>query len=223
MSVLAEPWMDDLEEHVSAAATRVAERLRARGRSRRIAALAVAVILIVGSAALAETTPFHPIASFRGLFAAQRQTTPSDALRPVLLQQLRRFPVAGLKLDQTRLMATLPGGGQLYAAPRTDGNLCLILAIGPDSEGATACGPPLGARIPITFLTTGGSNLPTLITGLARDDVRTVSFTAYGLTHVMRVRHNAFWYSATWGPPSPFSFTVEFTDGTTVVYPRRTR
>ena len=215
MTALAEPWMENLETHVAAAATRVTARLRARRRSRRIATLAVTAILIVGGGALAETTPFHPIAAYRGLFGAQRAALPDDAIPSRVLEQLQHAHLAGVRLDQTRLVARFPGDARLYAAPGRSGLCFVYLEV--DTGGAVV-GCRLGnltSGMPISFLTGRG-----LVTGLARDDVRSLSFTVAGVTRTVAVHHNAFWYRDPSGGQPPRSFVVHFRDGRSTRYPR---
>ncbi len=220
MNALAEPWMEDLETHVAAAATRVTARLRARRRSRRIATLAVTAILIVGGGALAETTPFHPIAAYRGLFGAQRAALPDDAIPSRVLEQLQHAHLASVRLDQTRLVARFPGDARLYAAPGRSGLCFVYLEV--DTGGAVV-GCRLGnltSGMPISFLTERGAGHPTVVTGLARDDVRSLSFTVAGVTRTVAVHHNAFWYRDPSGGQPPRSFVVHFRDGRSTRYPR---
>jgi hypothetical protein len=220
MTAHAEPWMGDLEDHLSVAATLVAGRLRKRRRSRQVAALAIAATLVVGGAALAQTTPFHPIASFQNLIGAQRATTPNDALPPALRKRFASMNVSGIHLDQFRLMARRPDGKRIYAAPRDDGSLCLIVALGA-SGGAVGCGPKLGRTVPLTaIIATGFAGAGAVLAGLARDDVRAVVITAQGVPVRIPVSNNAFFYVG-----APFTglenhFIAELRDGSAVAYPR---
>lgn len=220
MNALAEPWMDDLEAQVSATAARVTMRLGARRRSRRIAVLAAAATLVVGGAALAQTTPFHPLASFQNLVGAQRATTPADALPPALRKQFDRAIVGGVDLDTFRLMATFDGN-RIYAAPRKGGSLCLILALGKQG-GVTACGPRLGPTIPLTaVLTRTHPGAGSVLAGLARDDVRSILITVGGVPRRISVRNNAFLYEAAPFTTIKYSFVAELRDGSAVTYPAR--
>lgn len=220
MSALAEPWMDDLETQLSAAAGRVSAQLRRRRRSRRVAGLAIAAVLLVGGGALAATTPFHPLASFEGLIGAQREGTAGDVLPADVRQSFAQSPIKeGVDLDQARLIATFPDGARVYAAPRDNGDLCFVYVEGGSGGGALSCGPNLSSSVPITFIIETGVNHPTVVTGLVRDDVRAVSFEIGGELQTVPVKDNAFWYSDAAGRAYSPSFTVEFEDGSTAAYP----
>ena len=223
MTALAEPWMDDLEAGLALAAGRVSTRLRARRRSARIAAAAVAATLLVGGAAIAETTPFHPLASFQGLLGAQHRVGPGDAIFPPLRGQYADQPSAFSAIGQARLMGTLPGGSRLYAFPGRRGSLCMMYREGFDPTGVILCRPNLTSSIPIAPLTSVGRGRATVVTGLARDDVRSISFRIRGVLETVPVTANVFWFSDASGPPAPRVFTVHFADGTSAVYPRSSR
>jgi hypothetical protein len=220
MSALAEPWMDDLEAQLSVAAGRASGGLRMRRRSRRIAALAIAAVLVVGGGALAETTPFHPLASFQGLLSAQRETNAGDVIFPPLRATMTGQPRAFYAIDRARLIATLPGGSRLYAFPGRGGSLCLMYREPFEPQGVIECRPNLAQSIPITALTETGPNQATVVTGLARDDVRAVSFSIGGRTRTVPVHANAFWFRDAAGSAAPRSYVVHFTDGSSAVYPR---
>jgi hypothetical protein len=220
MSALAEPWMDDLETQLSAAAVRTTRRLGARRRSRRITGLAVAVALVAGSAALAQTTPFHPLASFQGLLGAQRATTGDDAIFPPLRATMQGRPGALYAIDRARLMATMPGGSRLWAFPGRAGTLCIMYREAFDTQAVIACRPDLAHSVPIAPLTISGRDRATVVTGLARDDVRAVSFMLGGVTRTVAVRANTFWFSDPAAPRAPRSYVVHFADGSSAVYPR---
>ncbi|HEY3613664.1 MAG TPA: hypothetical protein VGK92_08165 [Gaiellales bacterium] len=222
MNALAEPWMDDLEAGLGLAATRVSTRLRARRRSARIATAAMLATLVVGGGALAETTPFHPLASFRGLLGAQRPLEPGDAVFPPLRGRFTDQP-AFAAIDHARLLATLPGGSRLYAFPGRKGRLCLLYREGFDPTGVIACRPSLTSSIPIAPLTSVGRGRATVVVGVARDDVRSLSFRVRGVLQTVPVDGNVFWFSDASGPPAPRAFTAHFADGTSAVYPRSAR
>jgi hypothetical protein len=223
MTALAEAWMDDLETHLSAAAGRVSGHLRARRRSRRTAALALAVVLLVGGGALAETTPFHPLASFQGLLGAQRETNAGDAIFPPLRASMTGQPGALYAIDHARLIATLPGGSRLYVFPGRAGSLCVMYREAFESQGVIACRPNLAHSVAIAPLTESGPGRSTVVTGLARDDVRAVSFRVGGRMRTAVVQTNAFWFSDDSGSPPPRSFVVHFANGSSAVYPRHPR
>ena len=222
MSALAEPWMDDLEAGVGVAARRVSARLSARRRRRRLATTALAATLLVGGGALAETTPFHPLAAFQGMFSAQRPLEPGDAIFPPLRGRFTDQP-AYAAIDHARLLSTLPGGSRIYAFPGRKGSLCLLYREGFASTGVLACRPSLATSIPIAPLTSVARGRPTVVVGVARDDVRSLSFRVRGALRTVPVTENVFWFSDASGPPAPRSFTVHFTDGTSAVYPRSAR
>jgi hypothetical protein len=219
MSALTEPWMDDLDVQLSAAAVRVTTRLSARRRSRRIAGLAVAIALVLGTAALAET-PFHPIASFQGLVGAQRPTNAGDGIFPPVRATMQGQPGALYAIGQARLMAVLPGGARLYAFPGRAGSLCLMYREPFDAAAVIGCRPDLAHSVPIAPFTLSGRDRATVVTGLARDDVRAISFTVGGATRTVAVHANTFWFSDPAAPQAPRSFVVHFADGSSAVYPR---
>lgn len=199
-------------ERALAAAARTAKR-----RSRSITILALVVILPVAGDALAETTAFHPLPAFRELLSAQRAATPADVLSPSTLSRLEQAQIADVELDQTRLVATFPGHARLYAAPGRAGKLCYVYV---ESNGSLiSCGPNLTVGLPITFMTEHGSGRPTLVTGLARDDVLSLSFSIGGVTRTVAVQHNAFWYRNPSGGWPPRSFLIHFRDGHSARYP----
>jgi hypothetical protein len=223
MSALAEPWMEALEAELDVAAERTTRLHRARRRGGRMGASALATVLLIGGVALAQTTPFHPLASFEGLLSAQRATTPGDAVPASVRMQFGRSHIAGLQIDQTRLMETFPDNGRLYAAPTDKGLLCLVLIVSPGNGAGAACGPQLSARIPIsaiTFQADSGSRI--LIAVVARDDVKSVSFRMGGALRTVQVKGNAFWYRGS--PGTSFavarSYIVHLDDGRSVRYPR---
>jgi hypothetical protein len=222
MSASAEPWMDDLEAGLAVAAGRVSTRLRVRRRSRRIASVALAVTLVIGGGALAETTPFHPLAPFQGLLRAQRPLEPSDAIFPPLRGQFADRP-AYAAIDHARLVGTLPGGSRLYAFPGRTGSLCLMYREGFASTGVILCRPSLTSSIPIAPLTSVGRGRPTIVTGVARDDVVSISFRVRGVLQTVPVSDNVFWFSDASDPPAPRVFTAHFRDGTSAVYARSAR
>jgi hypothetical protein len=107
----------------------------------------------------------------------------------------------------------------MYAAPGRAG-LCYVYI---EVDGGAVVGCRLGgltSGMPISFLTEGGTGYPTVVTGLARDDVRSLSFTVGGVTRTVEVRHNAFWYRDASGGTPPRSFIVHFRDGRSTRYPR---
>jgi hypothetical protein len=215
MSALTERWMDELEPQFARAATRVGERLRTRRRTHRIAAAAVATILLLTGAALAEQ--FDPIASFKDLLSAQRAVTPADALPADLRTSLERLNEHGpdhFALDQARLLAQLPDGGRLYAIPSAGGDLCLLA-----STGGMACGPPISADVPLMWMASSKTNHDTLVVGLVRDDVRAVAITMGGLTETVPVHDNTFWYQESSAAIVPTLFVAELADGSTVEIP----
>ena len=219
MSALAEPWMDELEARLGVAARRVSARLSARRRRRRLAATALAATLLVGGAALAETTPFHPLAAFQGIVGAQRGVRPDDRVPAAFRAQFAHH-IGGLELDQFRLMAKLPGERRMSAAPGRGGTLCLIVTLSADS-GVSACGPRLGPAVPLTAtISTAHEGAGPILAGLARDDVRAILFTAGGVPLRIPVRNNAFFYEGRPFTGIKFAFVAELRDGGAVAYPR---
>jgi hypothetical protein len=215
MSTLAEPWMDDLERELSVAATRVSTRLRARRRSQRIAGVAIAAVLLLTGAAVAGSV--GALGSFRDMLGAQRDATPAD----VLPADLRAYLVASNKagpmhilIDEARLLAALPDGGHLYAVPAAGDDLCLLT-----TNGGMACGPRVGPDVPLIWMAGGLTDQDTLVTGLARDDVRAVEITIGGKTETVPVTDNTFWYREASGSKVPTSFVADLADGSKVEVP----
>jgi hypothetical protein len=215
MSTLAEPWMDDLEVELAVAATRTSARLGARRRTHRIAGVALAAILLLTGAAVAES--LDPLGSFRDMLGAQREATPSDVLPADVRKVLERSNDVGpmhVAIDQARLLASLPDGSQLYAVPSSGDDVCLVVG-----NGGMACGPRVGPDVPIMWLASSTTGQDTLVAGLARDDVRAVEITIGGKTETVPVRDNTFWYREPSGWKVPTSFVAELADGSTVELP----
>jgi Sigma-70 region 2 len=97
--------------------------------------------------------------------------------------------------------------------------LCVLLDREYACGGALTCGPNLSKSVPITFMIESGPGHPTVVTGLARDDVRAVAFEVGGELQTVPVKDNAFWYRDPAGRAYSPSFTVEFADGITAAYP----
>ena len=214
MSTLAEPWMDDLEGRLAVAAGRVTTSRRAPRRARRAAAAALFAVLFVCGAALAES--YNPLVAFQNLLGAQRAQTPGDMTPSVraMLEQADPKGALRLEIDQTRLLQVVPDAASIYDVPTGDGNLCLF-----SSGGGMACGPKLGSSVPIRWMASSVSGQDTLVTGLARDDVRSVSITIGGETKTVAVRDNTFWLREASGWKVPSAFVVTLADGTSVAYP----
>jgi hypothetical protein len=197
MSTLAEPWMDDLEARLSTAAGRVTERLGARRRTRRVAGIALAIALVLGSVALAQTTSFRPIESFQGLLDAQREKTPADAIPSAVRRQFARARIYGLQIDETRLMGTFAAGdARLYAAATRAGKLCLVLVL-QGRNGVLTCGGTLGPRVPLmAVMIEARPGTGPVFAGVARDDVRALVLTSGGKKRTVPVQNGAFFYAA---------------------------
>jgi hypothetical protein len=187
--------MDDLETQLSAAAARFTERLATRRRSRRIVGIAAAIALVLGSAAIAQTTTFHPIGSFQGLLGAQRESTRADALPAAVRRKFARARIDGLQIDESRLMATFEGDVRLYAVPtRVADKLCLLLVLNAQ-DGAMTCGGELGPRVPLkALIIVARPGAGPVLAGLARDDVQALMLHAGGVTHTVPVQNGAFFY-----------------------------
>lgn len=183
---------------------------------RSVASLAVVAVMAPAGDALAGTASFHPLPAFRDLHAAQRVGTARDVLPATVLGQLAHSQAAGVRPDQTRLVATFPGHARLYAAAGGAGQLCYVYA---ERNGSlVSCGPHLTIGMPIMFFTEHGSGHPTLVAGLARDDVGSLSFRIGEVTRTIPVRGNAFWYSDPSGGRPPRSFLIHFRDGHSATY-----
>ena len=183
---------------------------------RGLASVALVASLIAAGNAPAETTPFRPLPAFRDLRSAQRAATAGDVLPPTVFSQLANAQTADVQPDQTRLVATFPGHARLYAAAGRAGKLCYVYV---ERNGwLLSCRPDLTSGMPIMFLTEHGSGYPTLVAGLARDDVGSLSFRIGGVTRTIPVRGNAFWYRDASGGRPPRSVLVHFRDGRSATY-----
>jgi len=184
---------------------------------RSVASLALVAIPTLAGDALAGTAPFHPLPAFRELHTAQRAATAGDLMSPTVFGQLEYAQAAGVRPDRTRLVATFPGHARLYAAASGAGKLCYVYV---ERNGSlVGCGPRLMPGMPIMFLTEHGSGHPTLVAGLARDDVGSLSFRIGDAARTIPVRGNAFWYSDPTGGQPPRSFVIHFRDGHSATYP----
>ena len=172
--------------------------LRRARRRRTWLTLAVALglaVLIGGGVAFATR-----IGPFSGISAADRPQRAQDVLDPAVVAQLRADEAPGgdqigtHDIASARLVGTLPSGRHVYVVTTSKGRLCVVVA-----RLAESCGNPLTQTEPLTFTIVdrdGPGGEPAVAYGVARDAVKSVSFTVGGRHETVPVRDNMFAYQA---------------------------
>jgi hypothetical protein len=193
---------------------------RRRRRRKAVAAANAIALVLLTLVGIAAADGFGP---FAGIGAADRATTPGDALDPSLVADIERFnsegpagyPVGKLLPDTARLVSTLPSGKRIYVLTTTTNELCVLIQSvpGSDQDSGTGCGSPLTQAQPTTEESVQpNEQTPPLSFGVARDDVVAVSFTAGGVEKTIPVIDNVWAYEGTSSILE--SLTVHFRDGT---------
>jgi hypothetical protein len=161
--------------------------------------LTLAVVL--GIAALVGGVAFATrIGPFSGISAADHPQRTQDALDPAVVAQLRADEAPGgdqigtRDIESARLVGSLPSGRHVYVVTTSKGRLCVVVA-----RLAESCGDPLTQTEPLTFTivdSDGPGGEPAVAYGVARDGVKSVSFTVGGRHETVPVRGNMFAYQA---------------------------
>jgi hypothetical protein len=194
--------------------------LRRKRRRRTWLTLAVALgIAVLVGGGIAFATRIGP---FSGISAADHPQRAQDVLDPAVVAQLRSDEVPGgdqvgtHDLQSARLVGSLPSGRHVYVVTTSKGRLCVVVA-----RLAESCGNPLTQTEPLTFTVVdrdGPGGEPAVAYGVARDGVKSVSFTVGGRHETVPVRGNWFAYQ----PPAFVrsdgfsSVTVTLADGSTL-------
>jgi hypothetical protein len=172
--------------------------LRRTSARRRWLTLAVALgfaVLVGGGVAFATK-----IGPFSGISAADRPQRAQDVLDPPVVAQLRADEAPGgdqigtRDIQSARLVGSLASGRHVYVVTTSKGRLCVVVA-----RLAESCGNPLTQTEPLTFTVVdrdGPGGEPAVAYGVARDGVKSVSFTVGGRHETVPVRANMFAYQA---------------------------
>jgi hypothetical protein len=201
-------------------AAQVEELSRRYRRRRRWLALAVALglaVLVGGGVAFATK-----IGPFSGISAVDHPQRAQDVLDPAVVAQLRADEAPGgdqigtHDMRSARLVGTLPSARNVYVVATSRERLCVVVA-----RLAESCGDPLTQAEPVTFTVVdrdGPGGEPAVAYGVARDGVKSVSFTVGGRHETVPVRANMFAYQAPLSVTSDsFSaVTVTLADGSTL-------
>lgn len=180
-------------------------------------AVALAVALLIGGGVAFATR----IGPFSGISAADRPQRAQDVLDPAIVAQLREDEAPGgdqigtHEIQSARLVGSLPSGRHVYVVTTSKGRLCVVVA-----RLAESCGDPLTQTEPLTFTIVdrdGPGGEPAVAYGVAKDGVKSVSFTVGGRHEAVPVRDNMFAYET---PPfvasdSFSSVTVTLGNGAT--------
>jgi hypothetical protein len=170
-----------------------------RTRGRRIwltLAVALGLAVLVGGG-VAFATRAGP---FSGISAADRPQRAQDVLDAAVVAQLRADEAPGgdqigtHDIQSARLVGTLPSGRHVYVVTTSKERLCVLVA-----RLAESCGNPLTQREPVTYTIVdadGPGGEPAVAYGVARDGVKSVSFTVGGRHETVPVRRNMFAYQA---------------------------
>ena len=183
-----------------------------------VLAVAGLVAAVIG-AGVAFATGAGP---FPGISAADRPREASDLLDPAVVAQLREDEAPGgdqigaRDVRSARLLGALPSGRRIYVVTTSKGRLCVVVA-----RLAESCGDPLTQSEPATFTVVdadGPGGEAAIAYGVARDGVKSISFTVAGEHVTVPVRRNTFVFQA---PASAARATfstprVILDDGTTV-------
>jgi hypothetical protein len=192
---------------------------RTRGRRTWLTlAVALGVALLVGGGVAFATR----IGPFSGISAADHPQRAQDVPDPAVVAQLRSDEAPGgdqvgtHDLQSARLVGSLPSGRHVYVVTTSRERLCVVVA-----RLAESCGYPLTQMEPLTFTVVdsdGPGGEPAVAYGVARDGVKSVSFTVGGRRETVPVRDNMFAYQ----PPafvrsdSFSSVMVTLADGSTL-------
>jgi hypothetical protein len=190
---------------------------RTRERSWLTLAVALGFALLIGGGVAFATR----IGAFSGISAADRPQQAQDVLDPAVVAQLRADEAPGgdqigtRDIESARLVGSLPSGRRVYVVSTSKGRLCVVVA-----RLAESCGNPLTQTEPLTFTVVdrdGPGGEPALAYGVARDGVKSVSFTVGGRHETVPVRGNWFAYQprASVTSDSFSSVTVTLSDGAT--------
>jgi hypothetical protein len=192
-------------------------RLPARRRWRpwRFAWAAAALVLVFVGAAYAAG--FNP---FAGISAANRPSTPSDALPPSLTAHIaefssgmERYGHGRLLPDTARFITQVPSGMRFYTIATSAGGLCLATVRSHGGNGLE-CGDSLSKSRPITIASERTNRAtPPVSYGLAMDGVTAVSFKAHGHQTTVAAKDNVWAYEGQNGALR--SITVHWENGST--------
>ena len=170
---------------------------RTRARRRRwTLAVALGIAALVGGGVAFATR----IGPFSGISAAGHPQRAHDVLDPAVVAQLRADEAPGgdqigtRDIESARLVGSLPSGRHVYVVTTSKGRLCVVVA-----RLAESCGYPLTQTEPLTFTSVdsdGPGGEPAVAYGVARDGVKSVSFTVGGRHETVPVRGNMFAYQA---------------------------
>ena len=191
-----------------------------RSRRRRMwlmLAVALGLVVLVGGGVAFATR----IGPFSGISAADHPQRTQDVLNPAVVAQLRTDEAPGgdqigtHDLRSARLVGSLPSGRRVYVVTTSKGRLCVVVA-----RLAESCGNPLAQTEPVTVTivdSDGPGGEPAVAYGVARDGVKSISFTVGGRRESVTVRNNMFAYQ----PPASVtsdsfsSVTVTLENGAT--------
>jgi hypothetical protein len=158
--------------------------------------VALAIAVLVGGGVAFATR----IGPFSGISAADHPPRAQDVLDPAVMAQLRADEAPGgdqigtRNIDSARLVGSLASGRLVYVVTTSKGRLCVVVA-----RLAESCGNPLTQTEPLTFTivdSDGPGGEPAVAYGVARDGVKSVSFTVGGRHETVPVRGNMFAYQA---------------------------
>jgi hypothetical protein len=191
---------------------------RTRGRRKWLTlAIALGLAALVGGGVAFATR----IGPFSGISAADHPRRTQDVLDPAVVAQLRADEAPGgdqigtRDVTSARLVGSLPSGRHVYVVTTSKGRLCVVVA-----RLAESCGSPLTQTEPVTFTVVdrdGPGGEPAVAYGVARDGVKSVSFTVGGRRETVPVRANMFAYQgpAFVGSDSFSTVTVTLENGAT--------
>lgn len=157
-------------------------------------AVALGVALLVGGGVAFATR----IGPFSGISAADHSQRAQDVLDPAVVAELRADEAPGgdqvgtRDIQSARLVGSLPSGRHVYVVTTSKARLCVVVA-----RLAESCGNPLTQTEPLTFTVVdsdGPGGEPAVAYGVARDGVKSVSFTVGGRHETVPVRSNMFAY-----------------------------
>jgi hypothetical protein len=199
------------------------EPAKRRTRKRRIripvVALAAAVFVVGGAALAGGVNPFA------GIGAADHPRGTRDIPDPTVERIVRLVngaaaamaahggrPTLRLIPGSARLIRTLPAAGRVYVLASTSGSLCVVFEH-ESHDNELNCGAPLGGGRPTTVSESSiDPGVPPIVSGVAQNDVVSVSFMASGRKTTVPVVDNVWVYE---GKNSALaSLTVHFRNGT---------
>lgn len=159
-------------------------------------AVALGVALLIGGGVSFATR----IGPFSGISSTDHPQRAQDVLDPAVVAQLRADEAPGgdqigtRDIESARLVGSLPTGRHVYVVTTSKGRLCVVVA-----RLAESCGNPLTQPEPLTFTIVdrdGPGGEPAVAYGVAKDGVKSVSFTVGGRHETVPVRANMFAYQA---------------------------